>query len=86
MGIVIFGKLRPLGHDLVRAVGDVAVFLGKDRSKREDGVRHTFTVFLRVGHAAAGKEGLIYVDPDVIGVDKGAVKIENIHEHISLKW
>ena len=85
VGVVVLRQLHPLRHDLIRAFGEMAVFLGEHGGERKDSVRHALIILLGIGVAAAGEKGAVHLCPDAVGVDERAVKIEEIHGKAPIK-
>ena len=56
VGVVVLRQLHPLRHDLIRAFGEMAVFLGEHGGEKKDSVRHTLIILLGIGVAAAGEK------------------------------
>ena len=54
-------------------------FLGENGAVGQNGVGHPLVIFPGIGRSPAGEEGLVYLHPYAVGIDKSAVQVKKQH-------
>lgn len=77
--ICIARHLHPLGHELLRALAQMAVFLRKLRRQWEDRVRNALVIRPRIRKASLFQKRDVHILPDAVRVDQRSIHVKNQH-------